>query len=154
LAGAGSAIRGIHGLGWRPIVAALLAPIHRAGPGDLAAAGRLGDTAIHRQVLQLQAVQAVIGGQRQAVPLVGHTQGDPLIPAAAQGRGRAGVVGDPAVATAKTRIWMSLSKMTRSGTRRRWQPRVMDLAGGQQRDEPVPPGFLDAGWQGRHETSR
>ena len=33
----------------------LPAAVHRAGPGDLAAAGRLGDAAVHRQLLQLQA---------------------------------------------------------------------------------------------------
>ena len=31
--------------------------------------------------------------------------------------------------------------------------RVVDLTGGQQRGELVPEGFLDAGWDRRHETS-
>jgi hypothetical protein len=143
------------GLGGDRSFQPLLAPIHRAGPGDLAAAGRLGDTAIHRQVLQLQAVHAVIGGQRQAVPLVGHAQGDPLIPAAAQGGGRAGVVGDPAVAAAKDQDLDELVEDDAVGNAVAVAAEgVMDLAGGQQRDELVPQGFLDAGWQGRHETSR
>jgi hypothetical protein len=41
---------------------ALLAAVDRAPAGDLAAAGRLGDAAIHRQVLQVQAEHPVIGG--------------------------------------------------------------------------------------------
>ena len=65
----------------------LFAAIHRAGPGDLATAGRLGGTAVHRQVLQLQAEQLVIGTQHQQAQLLGQAQGDPLVPAAAQGRG-------------------------------------------------------------------
>jgi hypothetical protein len=43
----------------------LFAAVGWAGPGDLAAAGRLGDAAIHRQVLQLQAEQLVIGDQHR-----------------------------------------------------------------------------------------
>jgi hypothetical protein len=73
-------------------------------------------------VLQLQAVHAVLGGQRQAVELVGHAQGDPRIPAAAQGGGRAAVVGDAAVAAANDQELEELSNTTRSGLRGRWQP--------------------------------
>jgi hypothetical protein len=133
----------------------LLAAIHRAGTGDLATAGRLGDTAIHRQVRQLQAVHAVVGGQRQAVELVGHAQGDPLIPAAAQGGGRAGLVGDAAVAAAKDK---DLDELVEDDSVRDAgavaAQRVAVVAGGQQRGELVPQGFLDAGWDRRHETSR
>jgi hypothetical protein len=64
---------------------ALLAPVHRAGPGDLAAAGGLGDAAVHRQMLQLQAEQLVVGDQDRSAQLLGHAGGDPLIAAAAQG---------------------------------------------------------------------
>jgi hypothetical protein len=47
--------------------APLLATVDWAWPGGLAAAGRLGDAPVHRQVLQFQTVHAVIGGQhRQA----------------------------------------------------------------------------------------
>jgi hypothetical protein len=63
----------------------LLAPVHRAWPGDLAAAGRLGDAPIHGQVLQLQAEQPVVGGQHQPAELLSHAGADPLIAAAAQG---------------------------------------------------------------------
>jgi hypothetical protein len=44
---------------------ALFAAVDRAWAGNLAATGRLGDTAVHRQLLQLQAEQPVIGGQHQ-----------------------------------------------------------------------------------------
>jgi hypothetical protein len=50
----------------------LLAAVHRTGPGSLAAAGRLGDAAIHGQVLQFQAEQPVIGGQHRMAQLLGH----------------------------------------------------------------------------------
>jgi hypothetical protein len=45
-------------------------------------------------VVQVKAEHAMVGGQRQAVELVDQAQGDPLIAAATQGRGRAGVIGD------------------------------------------------------------
>jgi hypothetical protein len=79
----------------------LVAAVHRAGPGGLTAAGRLGDAAIHRQVRQLQAEQLVIGGQHEQAQLLGDPGGDPFIAAAAQGGGRAGVVGDAAVPAAE-----------------------------------------------------
>jgi hypothetical protein len=63
---------------------ALLAAVDRAGPGDLPAAGRLGDAAVHRQVVQFQAEQPVVGAKHRALKPVGKAQGDPLIPAAAQ----------------------------------------------------------------------
>jgi hypothetical protein len=69
----------------RPL-AAPLAAVDRAWAGDLAAAARrLGDAAVHGQVVKLQADEAVIGGHSQPVELLGHAGGDPLITAAAQG---------------------------------------------------------------------
>jgi len=65
----------------------LFAPVDRAGPGDLAAAERLGGAPIDRQVLQLQPEQPVIGAQDGQAQLVGHPGADPLIAAAAQGGG-------------------------------------------------------------------
>jgi hypothetical protein len=99
-------------------------------------------------------VHAVVGGQRQAVELVGHAQGDPLVAPAAQGRGRAGGVGDAAVAAAEHQ---HLDELVEHDAVRD-APAVaaegmVDLAGGQQRGELVPQGFLDAGWNRRHETS-
>jgi hypothetical protein len=52
-------------------------------------------------VRQLQAEQPVIGGQHQQAQLLGQAKGDPFVAAAAQGGGRAGGVGDPAVAAAE-----------------------------------------------------
>jgi hypothetical protein len=62
------------GLGDHRALEALLAAVDRAGPGGLAAAGRLGDAAVHRQLLQLQAEQLVVGDQdRSATPAVIHS---------------------------------------------------------------------------------
>jgi hypothetical protein len=114
----------------------------------------LGDAAVHRQVLQVQAVQAIVGGQRQAVELVGHAQGDPLIPAAAQGRGRAGVVGDAAITAAKDQDLDELVEDDAVGDALAVAAeQVVDLAGWQQRGDLVSEGFLDAGWDRRHQTS-
>jgi len=72
-------------LGGDRALQALLAAVDRTWPGDLPAAGRLGDAPIHGQVLQFQAEQPVIGGQHRQPQLLGEPKGDPLIPAAAQG---------------------------------------------------------------------
>jgi hypothetical protein len=80
---------------------ALLAAVHGAGSGDLAAAGCLGGAAVHRQLLQLQAEQLVIGAQHQQAQLLGDPGGDPFVAAAAQRGRRAAVVGDAAVAAAE-----------------------------------------------------
>ena len=80
---------------------ALLAPVARAGPGDLPAAGRLGGAAVHRQVVQAQAEQAVVGGQHGQAQLLGHAGGDPFVAAAAQGGRRAGAIGDAAIPAAE-----------------------------------------------------
>jgi hypothetical protein len=110
-------------LGHRGTLQPLFPTVHRAGPGDLAAAGCLGDAAVHGQVRQLQAEQPVIGAKHRTAQLLGHPEGDPLVPAAAQGGSRAGVIGDAAVAAQpNTSTWTSLSKTTRSGMRGRWQP--------------------------------
>ena len=51
------------GVGDDRALQALLAAVHRTGPGDLATAGRLGDAPIHRQLLQFQTEHPVVGGQ-------------------------------------------------------------------------------------------
>jgi hypothetical protein len=79
----------------------LFAAVQGAGPGGLAAAGRLGGAAVHRQLLQLQAEQLVIGGQHLQAESFGHPGADPLVASASQGGRRAGVVGDAAVAAAE-----------------------------------------------------
>jgi hypothetical protein len=134
---------------------ALLAAIHRAASGDLAAAGRLGDAAVHNQVLQVQAEQPVVGAQHRQTQLLGHPGADPLIAAAPQGGRRAGVVGDPAVATAEHQHLDELVEHDPVGDAppmtAQW---MVDLTGGQQRGHLDPQGFQDRRWQGRHETSR
>jgi hypothetical protein len=133
----------------------LLAPVHWAGPGNLAAAGRLGSAPIHRQVLQLHAEQPVIGGQHQQAQLLGQAQGDPLIAAAAQGRGRAGTVGDPAVAAAEHQGLDELVEDNAVGDAGPVAAQRMGvLASWQQGGDLDPQGFQDRRWQGRHETSR
>ena len=62
----------------------LLAPVCRTGPGDLAAAGRLGGAAVHRQLRQLQAEQLVIGGQHLQAESFGH----PVLIHSSRRRGR------------------------------------------------------------------
>ena len=79
---------------------ALFAPVNRAAPGDLASAGRLGDGAVHGQVVQVQSDHLVVGGQR-------HAQQRPTVPglgprgqATADGAVRAARAGDAFVAAA------------------------------------------------------
>jgi hypothetical protein len=79
----------------------LLAPIHWARPGYLAAAGCLGDAAVHRQLLQLQSEQPLVAGKHYQPQPLGKPQGDPLIAATVQRGRRAGGVGDAAVAAAE-----------------------------------------------------
>jgi hypothetical protein len=105
-------------------------------------------------VRQLQAEQLVIGTQHQQAQLLGQAQGDPLVAAAAQGRGRAGLVGDPAVAAAEHQHLDELVEHQPVGNPGPVAAqRVMDLTGGQQGGDLDPEGFQDRRWQGRHETS-
>jgi hypothetical protein len=106
-------------------------------------------------VLQFQAEQPVIGGQHQQAQLLGQAQGDPLTAAAAQGRGRAGTVGDPAVAAAEHQ---DLDKLVEDNAVGDAGPvtaqRMGVLASWEQGGDLDPQGFQDRRWQGRHETSR
>jgi hypothetical protein len=129
LAGPEAPPTGSHARRWPPSVQPLLATIHRAGPGNLAAAGRLGDAAVDGQLLQVQAEQPVIGGQHRQTQLFGHAGADPLIPAAAQGTRRAGGIGDPAITAAEHQ---DLDELVENDAVR---------------------GFQDGRWQGRHESS-
>jgi hypothetical protein len=106
-------------------------------------------------VRQLQAEQLVIGGQHHQAQLLGDPGGDPFIAAAAQGGGRAGVVGDPAVAAAEHQDLDELVEhdpVSDAGTVAAEGMAVG--AGGQQRRHLDPERFEDGRWQGRHETSR
>jgi hypothetical protein len=131
----------------------LLAAIHRTGAGGLAAAGCLGGAAVHGQVVQVKAEQAVIGGQHGQAQLLGQAQGDPLIAAAAQGGRRAAVVGDAAVAAPEHQHLDELVEDHAVGdagaVAAQW---VGVLVGGQQGGDLDPEGFQDRRWQGRHES--
>ena len=72
-----------------------LGRVHRAGPGALAAAGRLGGAAVDGHLGQVQADQPLVGGQDRGAQRLEHPGGDPLIPASAQRAGRARGVGQP-----------------------------------------------------------
>jgi hypothetical protein len=106
-------------------------------------------------VVQTQAEQLVVGGQHGQAQLLGHPGADPLIPAAAQGGGRAAVVGDAAVAAAEHQELDELVEDDAVGDAGPMAAEgVGDLAGGQQGGDLDPQGFQDGRWQGRHETSR
>jgi len=106
-------------------------------------------------VRQLQAEQLVIGGQHHQAQLVGDPGGDPFVAAPAQGGGRAGVVGDPAVAAAEHQDLDELVKDDPVGDAGAVAAEGMGVgAGGQQRRHLDPERFEDGRWQGRHETSR
>ena len=139
--------------GRRPLEA-LLATVHGAGPGDLAAAGRLGDASVHGQVLQVQAEQPLVGVKHRTAQLSSYPGGAPLVPAAAQRGRRAGVVGDPAVAAAEHQHLDELVEHHPIGDAGAVAAQRMGVgAGGQQRGHLDPQGFQDGRWQGRHETS-
>jgi hypothetical protein len=80
---------------------ALLAPVHWAGAGGLAAAGALVLHPSTARWVQLQAEHPVIRHQHRQVEPLAYPGADPLIPGAAQGSCRAAGIGDPAVATAE-----------------------------------------------------
>jgi hypothetical protein len=60
---------------------ALLAAVHWARAGGLAATGCLGDAPVHGQALKVQAEEPVIGGQHEPAQLLGQAEGDPLVAA-------------------------------------------------------------------------
>jgi hypothetical protein len=103
---------------------------------------------------KLKAEEAVVGGQhRQAHPF-GKAEGDPLVAAATQRGGRAGVIGDAAVAAAKHQDLDELVKDDPVGDAGAVAAQRMGvLAGGQQRSNLDPQGFQDRRWQGRHKPS-
>jgi hypothetical protein len=115
---------------------ALLATVDRARSGDLAAAGRLGDAPVHRQVVKFQTEQPVVGAKHGTPKPFGHPEGDPLVAAAAQGGRRAGLVGDATVAAAKHQDLDELVEDDPVGDARAVAAQRMGvLAGGQQGGE-------------------
>ena len=79
----------------------LFAPIHGAATRHLATAWRLGDAAIDRHVVQLQADHPVVGGQGEGIQGIDDPGGDPLVPATPQCGRRAGGVGNAPIGTAE-----------------------------------------------------
>ena len=79
----------------------LLATIDRAPPGHLSAAGRLGDAAVHHDVIELQTDEPVVTILGDLGQLVHHPENDPLVAAAAQGGGRTAGVRDAPVGAAE-----------------------------------------------------
>jgi hypothetical protein len=96
----------------------------------------------------------MVGGQRQRLELVDHAKGDPLVAAAAQGRGRAAPVGDGAVAAAEDQDLDELVEDHSVGDALAVAAERMGvLAGREQGGDLDPQGFQDRRWQGRHESS-
>jgi hypothetical protein len=79
----------------------LLATIDRAPPGHLSSAGRLGDAAIHDDVLELQADEPVVALLGNLGQLLHHPEADPLVATTAQGGGRTAGVSDAPVGAAE-----------------------------------------------------
>jgi hypothetical protein len=79
----------------------LLATIDRAPPGHFATAGRLGDAAIHDDVLELQTDEPVVALLGNPGHLVHHPEADPLVATTAQGGGRTAGVSDAPVGAAE-----------------------------------------------------
>jgi hypothetical protein len=71
-----------------------LAAVHRGPACGLAAAGGLDDASVHGQVREFYADDAVTGLKAQLLELFEDSGGDPLVPPAPEGGGRAGGVGD------------------------------------------------------------
>jgi hypothetical protein len=118
---------------------ALLATIGRAGSGDLAAAGRLGDAAVHRQMVQLQPEDPPVGAKYRQAGAFGQPEGDPLVAAAPQGGRRAGGIGAAALATAKHQDLDELVEQHPAGDAGAVAAKGMvDLADRQQRGELDP----------------
>jgi hypothetical protein len=106
-------------------------------------------------VRQFQAEQLVRGGQHLQAESFGDPGGDPFVAAAAQGGGRAALVGDAAVAAADHQDLDELVEHDPVGDAGAVAAERMGVgAGGQQRRHLDPERFEDGRRQGRHETSR
>jgi hypothetical protein len=79
---------------------AAFAPVHRGGPGELAAAWRLGHAPIDRHIGQFQADDLVIRVQRQGMDLLADTPLGPVFEPAADRPVRAPAGGDPLIPAA------------------------------------------------------
>jgi hypothetical protein len=115
------------------------------------------DAAVHGQVVQFQADHAVVGAQDQQLQRGEQPCGDPLVAPVAEGGGRAGGIGDLAVATAEHQ---DLGELIEDYPVGHAAPvaakRVVGVVGtmfGQQGSELVPQGGGEPRWKGRHEFS-
>jgi hypothetical protein len=121
---------------------ALFAPVDRRWAGDLAAAGGLGDAAIHGDVVKQQADDAVVGVQSDPLELGKNPEADPLVAAGPDGGGRAGAVGDALVGAAEPQHLQQLVEhdpvRDPPAVAAPWVGGDVDLTGGQQRGELVP----------------
>ena len=79
---------------------ALFAPVHRAAPGHLTTAGRLGDRPVDGQVLKVQADHPVVGAQPEAQQLLPDAGLGPMGQSSADGAVRAARAGEAFVAAA------------------------------------------------------
>jgi hypothetical protein len=125
-----------------------------AATSALPAAGRLGRAAVHRHVGQVQADHLLVGIQASQPQLIEDSQPDPLVPAAAQGGGRAGGVGDPLVAGAEDQRLDELVEdhdVVDAGSVT--AQRVLIDTRGQEGEELLAQRVKDARWNGRHEAS-
>jgi hypothetical protein len=85
-----------------------------------------------------------LGGQGELVELVGDAKGDPFVAAATQSAGRAGGVGDAAVAASKDHDLDELVEDHPVGDAGAVAAqRVSVVTGGQQGGKLVPEGFQD-----------
>ena len=137
----------------RPFQAAL-APVDRGSSGPLAAAGRLGDRAVHADVLQRQADHLVVGGQGQGVELLADLGLGPDNQAATDGAVRALLSGDAFVPRAVHQGVDDARTPRGQGSADGGSPGVRRIELGrlrQQRVELDPDGFEQAmmGWQAR-----
>jgi hypothetical protein len=104
---------------------------------------------------QVQADQPLVGGQHRAAQGLEDARSDPFIASAAQGRGRAGAVGEAFVATAEDEGFDDLVEddaIVDPGAMA--SQRMPVVASWQQGEEFLAQRLKDARWDGRHERSR
>src|SRR5215218_7671180 len=80
---------------------ATFSAVHRASPGLLTHARGLGHAAVHRDLRELQADEAVVCLQADPPEPLHHSELDPLVAPAPKGALRAGRIGDPLVGAAE-----------------------------------------------------
>ena len=126
-------------------------PVHRATARLLPAAGSLRHAAVHRQVCQPEAYEAVVGVECDAPEPLHHPELDPLVSPAAQGAFRTGPVGDPFVGAPKDQ---DLHQLLEHDPVRDTSPvateRMTGLTLGQERFELSPDGLDDVWWERGH----